>query len=379
MKYYTANMISISLQDAVIHEDASSQCPGVVLVADDLTGALDSAAQFAKLGHGAKVLLRGGVTREPVWAFSTGARHDSAETAGLKVEQNLSVLPTEVLRQTMFLQKIDSAGRGPIGPCILAAAKVIQPEVILCAPAFPALGRSVRQGVLHVRHIAAQDASIQLRSMFPEEVQDRIALIRCGTMASVRAAMVEAQNIGHDIWLCDSDDDSDLRTLVQTALNLGFRILWSGSAGLAVALASEISPPLRPRLTAFSPGGNAWLLICGTAHPVTRLQMERLQARGNAPVLNMQWGTTSVMDIREKFQQSRPDSLIVTGGETAAFVLDALDCDSVHVGGELATGIPWGRIGGGLADGCHIVTKSGGFGDENSLATAADFCIRGCI
>jgi uncharacterized protein YgbK (DUF1537 family) len=67
---------------------------------------------------------------------------------------------------------------------------------------------------------------------------------------------------------------------------------------------------------------------------------------------------------------------VLTGGDTASFVLRALNASSILLAGELAPGIPWGIIQGGDAEGCIVITKSGGFGRHDTLADAFDFCQR---
>jgi uncharacterized protein YgbK (DUF1537 family) len=67
-------------------------------------------------------------------------------------------------------------------------------------------------------------------------------------------------------------------------------------------------------------------------------------------------------------------SLVLTGGDTAAMVLRALAAEAIEIAGELTVGIPWGILHGGLANGCVVVTKSGGFGSEDALVEAVHFC-----
>jgi uncharacterized protein YgbK (DUF1537 family) len=69
-------------------------------------------------------------------------------------------------------------------------------------------------------------------------------------------------------------------------------------------------------------------------------------------------------------------ALILTGGDTAAFVQRSLGASRIELGGELARGIPWGFVEGGVADGCVVITKSGGFGDRDTLVQAFEFCER---
>lgn len=77
--------------------------------------------------------------------------------------------------------------------------------------------------------------------------------------------------------------------------------------------------------------------------------------------------------IRSAFRSRKPQALILTGGETALLTVRALEAHSFILQGELAPGIPWGSIQGGMAHGCTVVTKSGGFGAPtafNEILTA---------
>jgi uncharacterized protein YgbK (DUF1537 family) len=75
------------------------------------------------------------------------------------------------------------------------------------------------------------------------------------------------------------------------------------------------------------------------------------------------------------FRDAEPvGSLVLTGGDTAAMVLKAFEAEWIDVAGEMEPGVPWGILRGGLADGCVVVTKSGGFGGEHVLVDALHFC-----
>jgi uncharacterized protein YgbK (DUF1537 family) len=81
--------------------------------------------------------------------------------------------------------------------------------------------------------------------------------------------------------------------------------------------------------------------------------------------------------IMAAFSAEKPAALILTGGETASFVLRALGATGINLAGEIAPGIPWGMVEGGIADGCTVVTKSGGFGQRDALVRAFQFCESG--
>ena len=117
----------------------------------------------------------------------------------------------------------------------------------------------------------------------------------------------------------------------------------------------------------------------GTRHPVTSLQVSHLEGDSgtlNRAIHRIQLGTTLEQEIVAAFAAQPVSALVLTGGETAAFVLQALGASSIVLAGELAPGIPWGFVEGGVADGCVVVTKSGGFGQHDALAHAFEFCKR---
>lgn len=61
--------------------------------------------------------------------------------------------------------------------------------------------------------------------------------------------------------------------------------------------------------------------------------------------------------------------LIVVGGDTLSTVLEATVTDQLDVLGEVRPGLPLVRVRGGALDGASMVTKSGGFGSPDLLAS----------
>jgi hypothetical protein len=121
------------------------------------------------------------------------------------------------------------------------------------------------------------------------------------------------------------------------------------------------------------------MLFVGTDHPVTALQLSHLEQQSSIAeraTYRVNWHSPAHYDIRAAFNAAPTAALVLTGGDTAAFVLRALDASRILLAGETAPGIPWGVIQGGDADGCIVVTKSGGFGRLDTLAAAFDFCQR---
>jgi uncharacterized protein YgbK (DUF1537 family) len=71
--------------------------------------------------------------------------------------------------------------------------------------------------------------------------------------------------------------------------------------------------------------------------------------------------------VMERFPAA---GLVLTGGDIAAAVCSALSCGVIDLGGDILPGMPWGRLEGGRISGQMVVTKAGGFGDEDALLAA---------
>lgn len=329
------------------------------VIADDLTGALDTAAQFTgRWGPVAVGYELSELPRSAPCAFSTGTRE--LDRAGA-VSRSL-VYAARLPEGTRF-KKIDSLLRGNWA-AELAAMRASEPgRDCLIAPAFPAQGRITRAG----RLIAPGRPEIDI------------------------AAMLIAEGLepgkGGTLRIVDSATDADLEELV--AVEAPCDPLWCGAAGLARALAGVA--PARPAL----PTGHT-LIIIGSNHPVTIAQRRALAAARPEAVIALRlsddpgplaWTGLRVLTFDPCPGMTRgevaagigvalarclpampaPDRLIVTGGETLQATLHALGVRRLRCLGELAPGLPVSCLDDGLWQGTTLVSKSGAFGDEATL------------
>jgi uncharacterized protein YgbK (DUF1537 family) len=63
---------------------------------------------------------------------------------------------------------------------------------------------------------------------------------------------------------------------------------------------------------------------------------------------------------------------VLVGGDGAAAILRRLAADRVVVDSMISTGSPTGTVVGGPADGLRLITKSGGFGQPDTLIRIVD-------
>jgi uncharacterized protein YgbK (DUF1537 family) len=331
--------------------------PRILLIADDLTGACDSAAAFLPQNSVRVWLGATGDGYEDVQAFNTDSRHLSSEQAAEAVANCADSCPQDAL----LFKKIDSAGRGPIAAELLAAHEAFGTRAIILAPSFPAHGRTVLHGILHVSHASGTETTVDLAGLFPRDRHYAIAII------GKQRTLLPAFNSGKTILICNAQSDEDLEALVNASSDLPQPILFAGSAGLARALAASRKEP-HPTPTAPLPNSPNPLLIVGTDHPVTQLQLDHLTNElPTANLLRIPCKPADAETIRTNFAQRNPQALILTGGDTALLALRSLGAHSISLRGEIAPGIPWGIIHGGLAHHRTVVTKSGGFGSAATL------------
>jgi uncharacterized protein YgbK (DUF1537 family) len=246
----------------------------------------------------------------------------------------------------LFL-KIDSTLRGhPAMDLKVVLAATGRRRVWVC-PAFPATGRVVENGWLRVTSDATF-APVDLRPLF-------------------RGATV-----------FDAAGEEELRRLAAAALRETEPPLLVGSAGLARELACVLSrrEPLAPARP--EPRAGVLRAVIGSVTAVTARQLDYLAAHPVPAVetLRFDWTENGYRDLRRRLRNWRPADtagLILSGGDMATLVLDQLGARGIGLQAEVLPGVPWGRVRGGACDSVPVATKSGSFGDADTLARVALF------
>lgn len=359
-KRISSCMTSVSATPDSTRSVPKSPPEHVQLLADDLTGACDAAVAFLGKGRGVRVWLHDRAifeAPETVQAVVTASRHLEPEQAAKAVLRASAALRKN--HGTLLFKKIDSTLRGPLAAELLAAQQAMRCRAILLAPAFPSNGRTVQDGILRVQDASESIQRISIFACFPDHLHQQMTLI--ARAEEIAAAL----HSGKTILVCDSTTQRDLEALASAALQVE-GMLYAGSSGLARALAAVSALPTDSEELPVAP---RTLVISGTAHPVTELQLRQIDL-GPLPgttLLRVRCEPGDQEQIRAACSARDPQALVLTGGETALFVLRALGADSLLLRGEFAPGIPWAVAQGGLASGRIVVTKSGGFGAAFTL------------
>ncbi|MFC7327431.1 four-carbon acid sugar kinase family protein [Marinactinospora rubrisoli] len=282
----------------------------LLLVADDLTGALDASVPFRTHGMAVTVHLDGGPppggpgAGAAVTVLDTDTRHGDAEAADAAVRAALRGTGPA----TTVVKKVDSTLRGQVR-AELAALLAERPGPLVLAPAFPRAGRTTRDGVQHVhgRPLHTTDAWANEPAPPPENIPALLAPLPTErvTLAAVRAdpgrlrATLLRDPGRPRVLICDAETQDDLDRLAAAGQGV---TLWAGAAGLAAALARRLSAAAPPGDGAggadpFRHGGGAdpfrhggalppgrALAVVGSASPVARGQADSLAAAGFATI-----------------------------------------------------------------------------------------------
>lgn len=340
----------------------------IAVIADDLTGALDSVVAFANVGLRCVVAtapsyLQRALDQQPeVISVSTNSRDLSGTEAASVVEtagQALQGVP-------IVFKKIDSRLKGNIASEVAALVQVLGLDRALICPAIPQMGRTVVNGLLQGFGVVSEVPVSQ-------------------ALAGVARLSVEAPDA-----TTDSDIDEILAAVPAGTLLVGARGL---SAGLARRMERLMPKPIElplPQPIAFVIGSRDPITLAQVAHlrrsqpgasyiaapngrtigePVV-FEVAILQATPCADLVAPETVTQELAKSYVRSFATRPACLVLAGGETAAAILAAMGVGLLEVVGEALPGMPLCRAL-GFETGPLIVTKSGGFGAADALSLLA--------
>jgi uncharacterized protein YgbK (DUF1537 family) len=357
------------------------------IVADDLTGALDTAAPLAALAGPLPVFWRPD-------QVPAGATSFALDTESRDVPPAAPGWLDALAGADLAYKKIDSQLRGSTASEIAACLSGGHFASALIAPAFPAQQRITRGGCQYWRAGPALPWQ-----PVPGDLPG--ALRASGVDLHLARSAAEVGSGG--FFLCDAESEDDLRALAAAGRRLSAPLLWVGSAGLARALAGappvSALPVLEPPL---------WMII-GSHHPVTVAQIAALEGRAPELVVEVSPGgdlepaierisdrdrVAIVMAVPDGTGAERagpffertlrtladrlpaPRSLVVSGGATLHRLVSVLGTAALLVDSEALPGVPCSQLQGGEWHGAVFISKSGGFGEPRLLIRLAD-CVKG--
>ena len=256
----------------------------LVIIADDLTGAGDSATLFAERAA-TGITLDGAASwpELPVLAVDTDSRYTTPTEAARRV-----AAAAERARGlgARAYKKIDSLLRGNVAAEVAAAARALgsaeRPALAVVAPAFPSTGRTTVEGVVLVHGEplpAPQHGRVAAVLAEADLTTAGAPLDRQGGPAALAELLASAWGDGVDAVVVDAVADKDLARVVQATAKLDFPVLLVGSGGLARPLRTLVPLSQAPSVAAADIQGPV-LVVVGSYAEQARAQREELVRAG---------------------------------------------------------------------------------------------------
>lgn len=401
----------------------------LLIIGDDLSGTADCAVTGARLGLRSVVTLHARTPsladRIDVLAVDADSRRLDAASAA---RNNADVWRELGHADTRLYKKIDSTLRGNFAAEV--AALVPLAGMAIVAPAFPAAGRTTRDGRQWLNGVPVEQTEVWRNEGIGGEANIPSMLAQCGVRAvalsltEVRAgepALMDRldmlRHAGIQAVVCDSETEDDLQRVARASAQLR-GVFWVGSAGLARDLMSALNLAGTTRSTA--PNGHTSsqpvLTVVGSMSSVSHAQVARLKAEAGNALVSFEVDTRTLRadtatqahanltrEVSEALRQGRhvvvslsqadrtsvadgllfcqrlaallapalpfAGGVIATGGETARALLSAAGIGELRIVEEIESGVPLLHA---VYDGRRlcVVTKAGGFGHPDTLHLA---------
>ncbi|HXZ35480.1 MAG TPA: four-carbon acid sugar kinase family protein [Thermodesulfobacteriota bacterium] len=395
--------------------------PQIALIADDLTGSLDTGLQFRKKGL---------VTIVPLnW------NHPLPQAQGLVLNTNSRNLPGDVAYRRVYricrrlkvkgiYKKIDSTMRGNVGKealAILDAQKIAKAIVV---PTVPVMGRAVEGGILRVhgtpllKTAYARDPfhplwTSRVASLLEKETAEPVGFIGIHEVRKGPSYLAEKiQETSARLLSLDAVFQPDLKIIAQACALLAGQVLPCGSVGLA----DELNLPIQQEERKLREKGprRPLLIISASRNPTTANQIDIARNHSRFPLVEpdldrLTNARTSGPEAKAAGQRlvevlSRGDGailtttfqkhlsgketmipkalgkaavfllgelrlggLVLTGGDLAMGVVERLSSSALRIEEEVLPGIPCSTLTDGPFKGLRMVTKAGGFGEKDAL------------
>jgi len=375
----------------------------IAVIADDLTGALDTGVQFTQWGYTAQLTNTPEHSTAEVTIINTDTRNKTPEIA-YHITYNVA---EKLTQYDIIYKKIDSTLRGNPGPELQAIFDATGETKAILTPTYPPTHRRVKDG-----HLYIADKPITETEYIYEYHKKTSYIPEILVRKTITHTIKISENIPpKGITIIDSETEKDLLQIAARRTRV-----MVGSAGLADALCQTLRAP-PPVLT-----------VIGSMRTETRIQAKQLQRRlgaasiplntikalnqtpqhetlckaidalnlGQDIILTSTPSTetiektkqeakrlnitldelenkiiTTLAEITESLLNHTLSGLIITGGATALAITKKLGIENIQILDEVQSGVPVIKL-----DHLTAVTKAGGFGQADTLIQAVQYLKR---
>jgi uncharacterized protein YgbK (DUF1537 family) len=265
------------------------------IVADDLTGAIDTTGTFAAAGLNSFVSISAAHPSDRPPAAVLCINTETRNAGGPKAERTVRAATRRLLQrgyQPMY-KKIDSTMRGRPGLEIAAMLDESNAECAFVVPAFPDAGRTQRHGVLYVDDVPLLQAPVgkdaiagapssSVVEILEHQTRRQTGLVPLSAVEAgdtrIETAVRALLDDGCELVTLDAVTGENLQRIDAVLARRFPNALLAGSAGLASAIAERIGPhsPRPPHRREPAEDGPL-LIVSGSFNRVTVEQIELLR------------------------------------------------------------------------------------------------------
>lgn len=409
-----------------------------IIIADDFTGSNDTGVQLKNFGLSTVTIISKDfidkVNNFDAVVIDSETRSKTTEEAYKEVAeiaQSIKIYST----QGIIYKKIDSTMRGNIGVEVKALIDILEPEIVVFAPAYPKNKRTTIRGIQYINNQPINKTEMSHDPKNPVLTADIKQLLKKGVNKDfyhINLEQIRNEHItnivkenGLKYLYFDAESDEDLILIVKQILALDKRILWVGSAGLAEALVKFLAFSTRKNKRVFA--------VVGSVNSISALQARKAIADGEAKIvtINVEKAILNPQEEKDKLilniihnfdngfdvilasaidsQQiitasslgkilnmpldkisskisdligdivsevvgtKRISGMFLTGGDTAINVIKKLRTNGAIIIEEIEPGIPLIELLDGPYKGFKVVTKAGAFGNEGTILNAMKY------
>lgn len=269
------------------------------IIADDLTGANDTALQFHLRGCNTQIILDhtatpGSRIHTQAWAVSTESRNRDAETAKERVKVATKNL-LENFHIEHFYKKIDSTLRGNIAQETLSMLETLKWEAAIILPAFPNEGRITVGGYHLLKGIPIERTELArdphspiyeshipsiLKRQLDDNQKELVALLELSTVMKgagpILMKLNELISQGKKLIVVDAVSTIDIEQVILASEKCAHKILPCGSAGAAQALGNIWLPEMKYQHIVKKIPELPKLIVSGSSTDLTASQIKKL-------------------------------------------------------------------------------------------------------
>ena len=270
------------------------------VIADDLTGANDSALQFHLHGANTQILLREDVEYfnmkgTQTWAVSTESRNISPQESYEKIKYATQVM-LDNFNPDYFFKKIDSTVRGNIAVEVLGMLEVLGWDAAIVIPAFPAEGRVTVGGYHLLRGVPIERTEMArdpyspifeshlptlLKSQVGPQWEHLIASLELKDVMKGAGPILKTLNgliaAGKKLIVVDAVSTTDIEHVLLAMNKSEYHILPAGTAATARVLSDLWFSDLKPHHINKTIPELPKLVISGSATEVSETQINMLE------------------------------------------------------------------------------------------------------